>query len=131
MLDEDVLVVQPIHIKYNWNRDDDYRIKQISFDIMSDIIDFRHTPELCEYWIQARTLRNGEDHNSPYYDHWSDRHMKLEFNETTHIPRLTLTYDPLSGFNFETIYLRWRLPRGCRIMDTTDRLGGYVFSSTA
>lgn len=56
--------------------------------------------------------------------------MKLEVNELTKIPRLTLTY-PDGGYNFETIYLRWRLPKGCRIMDTIDRLQGYVFSSTA
>lgn len=108
---------------------------------MNDVIDFSNTPELCEYWIQTRTLRNGDgrvdsngnhvDKNYPYYDHWSDRYMKLEFNEDTKIPRLTLTHDSDSGFNFERIYLRWRLPKGCRIMDTIDRLGGYVFSSTA
>ena len=141
VLNRDVIVVQPVDIRYNWNKDDDYRVKQISFDIMNDVIDFANTPELCEYWMQARTLRNGDgrlDKNGnlvekgyPYYDHWSDRYMKLEFNPDSGIPRLTLTYDDLNGFNFETIYLKWRLPAGCCIMDTIDRLGGYVFSSTA
>lgn len=67
----------------------------------------------------------------PYYDHWSDRYMKLTRNEVNGIYNLTLTYDEDMGFNFETIYLRWRLPKGCKIMDTLDRLGGYVFSATA
>jgi hypothetical protein len=44
---------------------------------------------------------------------------------------MTIAYDPRAGYNFETVYLRWKLPAGCRIMDTIDRLGGYVFSSTA
>ena len=57
--------------------------------------------------------------------------MKLEVDDITEIPRMTLMYDELNGHNFETIYLRWKLPAGCRIMDTIDRLGGYVFSSTA
>lgn len=67
----------------------------------------------------------------PYYDRWSDRHMKLDLNPDTGNPRLTLKWDADCGFNFETIYLRWILPKGCRIMDTVDRLGGYVMSSTA
>jgi len=134
-------VVQPLHIRYNWNAENDFRIKQVSFDIVNDIIDFNHVPELCEYWMQARTLRNWDgreatdgtitDVGYPYYDHWSDRYMKLEFNKDTGIPRMTLTYDPRAGFNFETVYLKWRLPAGCRIMDTVDRLMGYVFSSSA
>lgn len=66
----------------------------------------------------------------PHYDHWSDRNMHLEVNPTTNTPRLTLTFQD-GGYNFETIYLRWKLPRGCRIMDSIDRLRGYVFSSTA
>lgn len=136
ILNQDVIVVQPIHVKYNWNGKDDYRVREVSFDITNDIIDFGAVPELCEYDYQARTLRNGvldaqnKEWREPYYDHWSDRNMKLEVNEKTGIPRLTLTY-PDGGYNFETIYLRWRLPRGCRIMDTVDRLQGYVFSSTA
>lgn len=33
-------------------------------------------------------------------------------------------------YNFETIYLKWKLPSGFNAMDTIDRLGGYAFSST-
>ena len=51
-LNEDVVVVQPLHIHYNWDRDDDYRIRTISFDIVNDIIDFDCVPELCEYHVQ-------------------------------------------------------------------------------
>lgn len=136
MLNQDVVVVQPIQVKYNWDKNDDNRIRELSFDIANDIIDFGAVPELCEYPIQARTLRNdfmsanGNMWREPYYDHWSDRNMKLEVNPTTNIPRLTLTF-PDGGYNFETIYLRWRLPKGFRVMDTVDRLGGYVFGSTA
>lgn len=74
---------------------------------------------------------SGNVRGKAYYDHWSDSYMKLDFNEETKVPRLTLTYNPEAGYNYETIYLRWKLSRGCRIMDTIDRLGGYVFSSTA
>ena len=135
-LNQDVVVVQPIQVKYNWDKNDDHRIRELSFDITNDIIDFGVVPELCEYPIQARTLRNEfldtTDHawREPHYDHWSDRNMKLEVNPTTNIPRLTLTYQD-GGYNFETIYLRWRLPRGFGVMDTIDRLNGYVFGSTA
>ena len=129
ILDRDVIIVQPLHIRYNWNKDDDYRINSIKFDILNDIIDFDGVPELCGVYDQSRTLRNWEDGGSPYYDHWSDRYMKLEKDETTGRYAMTLTYGP--GFNFETVYLKWRLPSGCRVMDTIDRLGGYVFSSTA
>lgn len=136
ILNQDVTVVQPIHLKYNWNKGDDYRIRSISFDITNDIIDFGAVPELCEYSVQARTLRNGvmdsqgREWREHYYDHWSDRNMSIEVNELTNIPRITLKF-PDGGYNFETIYLRWKLPKGCRIMDTVDRLRGYVFSSTA
>lgn len=136
ILNQDVTVVQPIHVRYDWKKDDDYRIRSISFDITNDIIDFGAVPELCEYSVQARTLRNDimdEDDRiwrEPHYDHWSDRNMSIEVNEVTKTPRLTLTF-PDGGYNFETIYLRWRLPKGCRIMDIMDRLQGYVFSSTA
>lgn len=135
ILNQDVIVVQPIHLKYNWDKKDDYRIRSISFDITNDIIDFGAVPELCEYDVQVRTLRReimdgGEVWREPYYDHWSDRNMKLEVNEVTKIPHLTLTF-PDGGYNFETIYLKWKLPKGCRVMDTMDRLQGYVFSSTA
>ena len=128
---EDVIVVQPVTVRYNWNGEDDYRINKISFDVVNDIIDFEHTPELCGYWEQSRTLRNGEFNGKPYYDHWSDRYMKLSVDENTGTPRMTLTYDNDCGYNFETIYLKWRLPTGFNVMDTIDRLGGYVFSSTA
>ena len=136
ILNQDVVVVQPIQVKYNWDKDDDYRIREMSFDITNDIIDFGAVPELCGYSTQARTLRNefldsaNRAWREPYYDHWSDRTMKLEIDPVTNVPRLTLTF-PDGGYNFETIYLRWKLPKGCRIMDTLDRLGGYVFSSTA
>jgi hypothetical protein len=136
ILNQDVVVVQPIQVKYNWDKDDDYRIREMSFDITNDIIDFGAVPELCGYSTQARTLRNefldsaNRAWREPYYDHWSDRTMKLEVDPVTNVPRLTLTF-PDGGYNFETIYLRWKLPKGCRIMDTLDRLGGYVFSSTA
>lgn len=136
ILKQDVTVVQPIHVRYDWKKDDDYRIRSMSFDISNDIIDFGAVPELCEYSVQARTLRNefmGENDRiwrEPHYDRWSDRNMSIEVNEVTKIPRLTLTF-PDGGYNFETIYLRWRLPKGCRIMDIMDRLQGYVFSSTA
>ena len=144
-LNEDVIVVQPVKVRYNWDKDDDYKIRQISFDVANDVIDFKNTPELCEYWAQSRTLRNWDGRNLtyaggkwtvdekgyPYYDRWSDKHMKLEKSAETGLPRLTLTYGPDGGHNFETIYLKWRLPKGCMVMDTIDRLGGYVFSSTA
>lgn len=86
VLNQDVIVVQPIHVKYNWDKSDDYRIRSMSFDITNDIIDFGAVPELCEYSVQARTLRNGvmdgqgREWREPYYDHWSDRNMKIEFN---------------------------------------------------
>ena len=138
VLNQDVMVVQPIHVRYNWDEKDDFRIRTISFDITNDIIDFGAVPELCEYDFQVMTLRNGirgagtngREWREPYYDHWSDRNMSIEVNELTKIPRLTLTF-PDGGYNFETIYLRWRLPKGFQVMDTLDRLRGYVFSSTA
>ena len=136
ILNKNVYVVQPIHVYYNWDKEDDFRIREMSFDITNDIIDFGAVPELCEYDFQSRTLRNrfmdeeGNLWRDPYFDHWSDKNMKIEFDPTTGTPRLTLTF-PDGGYNFDTIYLRWRLPKGCRIMDTMDRLGGYVFSSTA
>lgn len=131
VLNQDVIVVQPLKIRYNWNKDDDTRIEQIQFDIVNDIIDFDHVPVLCGYSKQDRTLRNWDKGGVPHYDHWTDKYMRLDVNPITGVPRLTLTYGDPAGFNFETIYLRWRLPKGCRIMDTIDRLGGYVFSSTA
>lgn len=136
VLNQDVVVVQPIHVNYNWKKDDDFRIRELSFDITNDIIDFGAVPELCTYDVQVRTLRNefldsnNKSWREPYYDHWSDNNMSLHFDEVSGIPRLTLTY-PDGGYNFDTIYLRWKLPKGCAIMDTLDRLGGYVFSSTA
>ena len=128
---QDVTVVQPVKVRYNWNGDDDYRVNSISFDVVNDIIDFENTPCLCGYLAQSRTLRDGESKNKPYYDHWSDKYMKLKFDEDTGVPRLTLKYDQDCGFNFETIYLKWKLPIGFNVMDTLDRLHGCVFSSTA
>ena len=130
-LDADIVVIQPINIRYNWNRDDDFRIREISFDIVNDMIDFENTPVLLGYEAHERTLRNGLKDRKPYYDRWSDRYMKIEVDEYTRIPRMTIRYDERCGFNFETIYLKWKLPKGCKLMDTIDRLGGYVFSSTA
>lgn len=130
-LDADIIVVQPVNIRYNWSEDDDYRIREISFDIVNDMIDFENTPELLGYETHERTLRNGLVAMKPYYDRWSDRYMKIEVDELTKVPRITLRYDEDCGHNFETIYLRWKLPKGCKLMDTIDRLGGYVFSSTA
>jgi hypothetical protein len=57
--------------------------------------------------------------------------MTLVKRGDTHVPNLTLTWDPECGFNFEQIYLKWKVPVGCNVMDTIDRLGGYLFSSTA
>lgn len=128
---QDVTIVQPVTVRYNWNGEDDYRVNSISFDLVNDIIDFEHTPELCEYWAQSRTLRDGEAHGKPYYDHWSDKYMRLEVDKDTGVPRMTLSYDSDQGYNFETIYLKWKLPAAFNVMDTIDRLGGYVFSSTA
>ena len=130
-LDEDIYIVQPVKVKYNWDENDDYRIKEISFDIVNDVIDFENTPQLMGYETHDRTLRNGDDRMKPYYDRWSDKYMTLETNPETGTPRITLKYDKDCGFNFETIYLRWKLPRGCKVMDTIDRLGGFVFGSTA
>lgn len=136
ILNQDVVFVQPIHVNYNWRADDDFRIRELSFDISNDIIDFGAVPVLCDYHAQERTPRkefldsNGKAWREPHYDHWSDNNMKLHFDDTTGVPRLTLTY-PNGGYNFDTIYLKWKLPKGCRIMDTLDRLRGYVFSSTA
>ena len=128
---QDVTVVQPVKIWYNWNRGDDYRINSISFDLVNDVIDFEHTPRLCDYWEQSRTLRDGEQNGIPYYDRWSDNCMSLSVDENTGVPRLTLNYSADCGYNFETIYLKWKLPVGFNVMDTIDRLQGYVFSSTA
>lgn len=136
-LEKDIEVVQPVHVRYNWRKDDDYRINSITFDIVNDVIDFNNTPELLKYHRHARTLRDrNETENNhppyhPYYDRWSDKYMALEFDKETGIPRMTLNWDADAGYNFETIYLRWRLPKGFKVMDTMDRLMGYVFSSTA
>lgn len=126
-----MVVVQPVKIKYNWNKDDDHRIERIAFDIENDVIDFDYIPYLLGRSVHERTLRNYTKVGKPYYDRWSDRYMSLDTNSETGLPRITLTYDKDSGHNFETIYLRWKLPKGFRIMDIIDRLGGYVFSSTA
>lgn len=129
LLDEDIVVVQPVKIIHDWNPADDNRILEMSFDISNDIIDFGAVPELCSYPEQGRTVCNGE--GKPYYDHWSDRYMTLQPNKSTGVPRLTLRWDENCGYNFENIFLRWRLPAGFRMMDTVDRLLGYTFSTSA
>lgn len=58
VLNQDVYVVQPIHVKCDWNAEDDFGTREISFDISNDIIDFGAVPELCGYDFQVRTLRN-------------------------------------------------------------------------
>ena len=81
ILNQDVVVVQPIHINCHWDKDDDNRVRTLSFDIMHDTIDFANVPMLGQYWMQARTLNcevmQAEDvgdrvFKKPYYDHWSD-----------------------------------------------------------
>lgn len=62
-------------IRYNWDKDDDYRISQISFDISNDIIDFDNVPQLLGYSTHSRTLRNHDEDGRPYYDRWSDKYM--------------------------------------------------------
>lgn len=128
-LNEDIVVVQPVKVRYNYSPEDDFRIEQIQFDVVNDVIDFNNVPSLLGYSTQHQALnRDSEKH--PHYDRWSDRHMGFDVNPMTKVPRITLKYGD-AGFNFETIYLRWLLPKGCRIMDTMDRLCGHVFSSTA
>ena len=129
ILKDDIVVVQPLKIIHSWNPNDDNRIVELSFDVASDVIDLGLVPELCPYDIQRRTIRNPE--GKPYYDHWSDKYMKLEFDKDSGTPRLTIKWDKDCGYNFETIYLRWKIPSGFRIMDTIDRLMGYSFRSTA
>lgn len=127
VLKNEIMIVQPLKISYDWKPDDDARVLSISFDVANDIIDFGATPELMGYYAHDKTLVNVK---KPYYDRWSDRYMKMKRNQDGTY-RFTLTYDEDCGFNFETIYLRWRLPVGFKVMDTIDRLGGYMFSSTA
>ena len=57
--------------------------------------------------------------------------MSLVNRGDSKVPNMTLKWDSDMGFNFETIYLRWKVPMGCNVMDTIDRLGGYLFSSSA
>lgn len=58
--------------------------------------------------------------------------MTLKWDNGKKFNGVTNEYDEMNGgSNFETIYLRWKLPNGFRVMDTADRLGGYSFSSTA
>ena len=128
-LNEDISVIQPVKIIHNWNPNDDNRILELSFDITNDIIDFGAVPELCGYPVQARAIRDGN--GKPSYDHWSDRYMKLEIDESTKVPHLTLKWDAALGYNFENLYLRWKMPSGFRTMDTVDRLFGYAFSTSA
>ena len=128
-LNEDVIVVQPVHIRHNHRPNDDLRLTSIKFDIVNDTIDFENVPVLCGYERQARTLR--DSNGKPYYDHWSDNYMVLGKDNATGVNNLTLKYDSKCGFNFETIFLRWKLPSGFNVMNTLDRLGGYLFMSTA
>ena len=114
-----MVIVQPVEVNHDWMPDEDYRLNSISFDIVNDVIDFGATPELCGYRVQQRPLSDGQ--GGTRYDRWSDEHMKLEWNEETQSYRMTLVYGD-SGFNFERIWLKWRLPVGCRVLDTTDRL---------
>lgn len=51
VLNEDVIVVQPMKIRYDWNYDDSSKMKSISFDVMNDVIDFYSTPILCDYHV--------------------------------------------------------------------------------
>lgn len=129
----EIQIVQPVTIRYNWNKDDDNRLNQISFDIVNDVIDFNNVVELYGRTRQNKTLRDYDFARCglPYYDHWSDRYMTLVRRGDTQVPNLTVKWDADCGFNFETIYLRWRVPVDCNVMDTIDRLGGYLFSSTA
>ena len=76
-------------------------------------------------------MRNFEEDGKPYYDHWSDKYMKLTKDPISGTYNLRLEYGDDMGFNFETIYLRWKLPKGFNVMDTVDRLGGCAFSSSA
>ena len=128
-LNEDIVVVQPVKVRYNYSPEDDFRIEQIQFDVVNDVIDFNNVPSLLGYSTQHQAL-NRDSERHPHYDRWSDRHMGFDVNPMTKVPRITLKYGD-AGFNCETIYLRWLLPKGCRIMDTMDRLCGHVFSSTA
>ena len=135
-LDRDIVVVQPMNVRYNWNEDDDFRVESLAFDIENDVIDFNGIPQLLGYSTHERTLRNWvEDpeagNGKPYYDHWSDRYMTLDTNPITGNPRITLRYDEDSGHNFSNVYLKWKLPKGMKVMDIIDRLGGYLFGSTA
>lgn len=45
-LTKEIQIVQPVTVRYNWNKDDDNRLNQISFDIVNDVIDFNNTVEL-------------------------------------------------------------------------------------
>lgn len=56
--------------------------------------------------------------------------MKISDNTSSGMKNITLTFEG-SGYNFETIWLRWKMPRAFRIMDTIDRLGGYAFAAKA
>ncbi len=132
VLKEDVVVVQPVKIHYDWSATDDNRISRISFDIVNDMIDFDNCPELCGYDEHVHALKRWDGESThTHYDRWSDRCMELKVDPTTKIPRMTLTWDEGCGYNFETVYLKWRVPKGFNAMDIMDRLQGYAFSSTA
>ena len=123
-LKDDIMVVQPIKVRC----DSDSLVKEISFDIVNDVIDFGAVPKLYGYWNQSMGLldENGKHH----YDRWSDDHMSLKWDSDRNVYRMTLRFGD-GGFNFETIYLKWCMPSGFSIMDTIDRLGGHAFRTTA
>ena len=48
-LNEDIVVVQPVKVRYNYSPEDDFRIEQIQFDVVNDVIDFNNVPSLLGY----------------------------------------------------------------------------------
>lgn len=38
-----------MNVRYNYDPNDDYRINQVQFDIVSDVIDFNDVPRLMDY----------------------------------------------------------------------------------
>lgn len=70
-----------MRIAGDWRFDSDNYVKSVSFDIANDIIDFNNVPELLGYDRQSRTLK--DENGNPYYDHWSDRYMKMDVNPDT------------------------------------------------
>lgn len=77
--------MQPLKIRYDWKFNDNFRLREMSFDVLNDIIDFGCVPELCDYHVQNRTLlgrnpRTYGEQRQQYYDHWSDDFMRMEYN---------------------------------------------------